>query len=40
MTMTILYASRDARDAAFRSPMEQGASQSYDWLATLLDAPR
>lgn len=35
-TGTILYESREARDAVLKSPMEQGAAASYDRLAELL----
>jgi uncharacterized protein YndB with AHSA1/START domain len=33
---TILYDSREARDAVLKSPMEQGVAASYDRLAELL----
>lgn len=36
MTQTILYSSREARDAVLKSPMEQGCAMSYDRLETLL----
>jgi uncharacterized protein YndB with AHSA1/START domain len=36
MTVTILYKSREARDAVLRSPMEEGAGESFDRLAELL----
>lgn len=36
MRQTIRYASRAARDAVLRSPMEQGVAQSFDRLAALL----
>ena len=36
LTQTILYESREARDAVLKSPMEQGVSMSYDKLADLL----
>lgn len=38
MRQTILYASREARDAVLKSPMESGVSQSYNRLAELLAA--
>ena len=38
VTMTILYASREARDAALRTDMEQGMAASYDRLDGLLGA--
>jgi uncharacterized protein YndB with AHSA1/START domain len=36
LTSTVLYSSREARDAALRTGMEQGVAASYDWLAELL----
>jgi len=36
VTTTILYESREARDAVLASPMEGGVAQSYDRLAELL----
>jgi len=36
LTLTVLYESREARDAVLRSPMEQGVSMGYDRLAELL----
>jgi uncharacterized protein YndB with AHSA1/START domain len=36
MTVTILYKSREARDAVLRSPMEEGAGESFNRLAELL----
>jgi uncharacterized protein YndB with AHSA1/START domain len=36
LTQTMLYESRDARDAVLRSPMEEGVAASYDRLADLL----
>lgn len=36
LTLTILYASREARDAAFKSGMSRGVEASYDRLAALL----
>jgi uncharacterized protein YndB with AHSA1/START domain len=36
MTMTVLYSSREARDGALATPMEQGMAQSYDRLERLL----
>ena len=35
-TTTVLYASRQVRDAVLESPMEQGVAESYDVLAELL----
>jgi hypothetical protein len=34
--MTILYQSREARDTALQSPMEQGVAASYDRLEQFL----
>src|SRR5437660_1480173 len=36
LTATVLYASREVRDAVIKSGMEQGAAESYDKLAELL----
>jgi uncharacterized protein YndB with AHSA1/START domain len=36
LTSTILYASREARDAVLKTPMTQGMATSYDRLAALL----
>jgi uncharacterized protein YndB with AHSA1/START domain len=36
LTGTVLYPSREARDAALRAGMEQGVAASYDRLAELL----
>ena len=36
LTCTVLYASREARDAALKIPMEEGVAASYDRLAELL----
>jgi uncharacterized protein YndB with AHSA1/START domain len=36
VTMTILYATREVRDAVLRSGMEGGLAASYDRLAELL----
>jgi uncharacterized protein YndB with AHSA1/START domain len=33
ITLTILYPSKDARDAAFKTGMKDGVSESYDRLA-------
>lgn len=35
-TLTVLYDSREARDAVLKSPMEQGMAAGYDRLAELL----
>ena len=39
LTTTVLYASREARDAALKSGMEHGVAASYDRLAELLESP-
>jgi uncharacterized protein YndB with AHSA1/START domain len=39
VTQTVLYQSREARDAVLKSGMEQGVSASYDRLAELLMSP-
>jgi uncharacterized protein YndB with AHSA1/START domain len=36
LTQTILYASREARDAVLQTPMEHGVAMSYDRLAEML----
>ncbi len=36
LTTTVLYASREVRDAVLKSPMETGVAESYDKLAELL----
>ena len=38
ITQTILYSSREAREAVLKSPMEQGVSAGYNRLAELLDS--
>lgn len=38
MTTTVLYASKEIRDAVLRSPMESGVAKSYDKLAEVLAA--
>src|SRR5689334_6259703 len=40
MTATILYPSKEVRDAVIQSGMEHGAAESYDRLAELLASPR
>ncbi len=40
LTKKVLYSSRAARDAVLKTPMEQGAAQSYDRLAELLASLR
>jgi uncharacterized protein YndB with AHSA1/START domain len=36
LTLTVLYESREARDAVLKTPMEQGVAAGYDRLAELL----
>ena len=36
MSLTVLYSSQEARDAALKTPMEEGMGQGYDRLADLL----
>jgi uncharacterized protein YndB with AHSA1/START domain len=36
LTQTVLYESREAREAVLKSPMEQGVAAGYDRLAELL----
>lgn len=36
LTQTMLYVSREARDAILKSPMESGVATSYDRLETIL----
>ena len=36
VTTTVLYASREVRDAVLKSPMERGVAESYDKLAEVL----
>jgi uncharacterized protein YndB with AHSA1/START domain len=38
MTETVLYASKEIRDAVLKSPMESGVAKSYDKLAEVLAA--
>jgi uncharacterized protein YndB with AHSA1/START domain len=40
LTMTVLYQSREARDGALSTGMEQGVAASYDRLAELLASTR
>jgi uncharacterized protein YndB with AHSA1/START domain len=40
LTQTILYESREARDAVLKSGMEKGLAASYDRLADTLDSVR
>jgi uncharacterized protein YndB with AHSA1/START domain len=36
LTLTVLYESQEARDAALKTPMEHGVAAGYDSLAELL----
>ncbi len=36
MQNTILYSSREARDAVLKTPMEHGVAASHDGLAAML----
>jgi hypothetical protein len=36
LTQTMVYESREARDAVLKTPMEQGVAAGYDRLAELL----
>jgi uncharacterized protein YndB with AHSA1/START domain len=38
MTATVLYPSKEVRDAVIQSGMEHGAAESYDRLAALVEA--
>jgi uncharacterized protein YndB with AHSA1/START domain len=40
LTTTILYSSRDARDAVLKSPMESGVAKGYDQLDAVLASRR
>jgi uncharacterized protein YndB with AHSA1/START domain/uncharacterized glyoxalase superfamily protein PhnB len=39
LTNTVLYSSREARDAVLKTPMEHGMAMGYDRLAELLTSP-
>jgi uncharacterized protein YndB with AHSA1/START domain len=39
VTLTVLYESREARDAVLKSPMEEGMAGGYDRLDELLASP-
>lgn len=40
LNATVLYPSKEVRDAVLQSGMEHGAAESYDKLAELLDTPQ
>jgi uncharacterized protein YndB with AHSA1/START domain len=39
-TTTVLYSSREVRDAVLKSPMDRGVAESYDKLAEVLGSTR
>ena len=39
LTLTVRYESREARDIALQSPMEQGIAMGYDRLAEIVETP-
>ena len=39
LTLTVLYESREARDIALQSPMEQGVAMGFDKLAEMVEKP-
>lgn len=39
LTLTVLYESREARDIALQSPMEQGVAMGFDRLAEMVEKP-
>ena len=39
LTLSVLYQSREAREAVLKTPMEQGVAMGYDRLAELLASP-
>jgi uncharacterized protein YndB with AHSA1/START domain len=39
LTLTLLYESREARDAVLKTPMEHGVAAGYDRLAEMLASP-
>jgi uncharacterized protein YndB with AHSA1/START domain len=39
LTQTVLYQSREVRDAVLKTPMEKGVAASYDRLAEILASP-
>jgi uncharacterized protein YndB with AHSA1/START domain len=39
LTLTVLYESREARDAVLKTPMEHGVAAGYDRLAEMLASP-
>ncbi len=39
LTLTVRYESREARDVALQSPMEEGVAMGYDRLAEIVEKP-
>lgn len=39
LTLTLFYESKEARDTALKSPMEQGVAMGYDRLAEMVEKP-
>jgi uncharacterized protein YndB with AHSA1/START domain len=39
LTLSVLYESKEARDIALQSPMEQGVAMGFDRLAEIVEAP-
>ena len=39
LTLTVFYESKEARDTALKSPMEQGVAMGYDRLAEMVEKP-
>jgi hypothetical protein len=39
LTLTVLYESREARDTALKSPMEEGVAMGFDRLAEIVEKP-
>ena len=39
LTLTVKYESREARDVALQSPMEEGVAMGYDRLAEMVEKP-
>jgi uncharacterized protein YndB with AHSA1/START domain len=39
LTLTVKYESREARDVALQSPMEEGVAMGYDRLAEIVEKP-
>lgn len=39
LTLTVLYESKEARDTALKSPMEEGVAMGFDLLAEIVEKP-